>query len=311
MSENQENTIITEETATETIAAEAAKVEALKDEKPAGEAQPPKKKKKVGLVILFVVLGIIVLLALVLGIAAFTLLRAATTDNLPEAPVVSSGDLKSFAADAAVEVLQEKTITIESGDINLILEQVKESVNNADIPGADFTVNDLFCDIQEGQGKIYARVDIREIEVKGTKIALNKVLPVEIDFGVDFAEPEIVIIPQKITCGKIDIPMDMVNTVLEKVTLPENMRYENGNIFYDTGKLDGMIDEILAAKIQSTINDSDVLGFLGNLLGEDNANSLAEKLTGVVVDAATNTTDVQIYDARIDGDKLILEGQVM
>ena len=231
MSENQENNIITEETAAETAAVEEAAeataptveepvvADAPKGELPA-EEKPAKKKKKVGLIILYAVLGLIVLIALALGIGAFSLLKSATTDTLPEAPVVSSGDLKSFAADAAVEVLQNKTITIESSDINLILDQVKESVNNAEIEGADFTVDDLFCDIQDGQGKIYARVDVREIEVKGKKIKLNKVLPVELDFGVDFVEPEIAIIPQKVTCGKINIPLELVNSVLEKVTLP-------------------------------------------------------------------------------------------
>lgn len=256
-----------------------------------------------------VILIVIALLALLIGAAAFLTVRAATKDTIPLAPSASDVDVKTVAIDAAAEVLNKNTVTIDSEKINTVLDQVKESVNGSS--EGKFEVRDLFCELADGKGTIYGRVYVKEAEVGGVKVKLDKVFPVTVGFDVDFEAPELIVIPEKIMCGSIDFPMARVNKILEGLTLPENMRAADGKIYYDTSTLDAQIDAVIAAKISESVSNSGAVDLLGSIFGEDAAAGMADKLSGIASDAAANVTDVQLTDAQIVDDKLIISGQIM
>ena len=269
---------------------------------------PEKKKGKAGKVILVIVI-VIALLALLLGLGAFLAVRAATDDKLPPAPSASDVEVKTVALDAAAEVLEKNTITVDSDKINTRLDQVKESVNGS--ANGKFEVRDLFCELADSKGTIYGRVYVKEAKIGGVNVKLDKVFPVTVGFDVDFEAPELIVIPEKIMCGSIDFPMARVAKILDGLKLPENMRAENGKIYYDTSTLDAQIDAILAAKISESVSNSGAIDLLGSIFGEEAADSIADKLSGIASDAAANATDVQLTDAQIVDDKLIISGQIM
>ena len=263
----------------------------------AAPEEKPKKKSKAGKVILIIFI-VLLALALLLAGAAFLTVRAATRDKLPQAPAVSTSDMNEFAVNAAREVLSENTITIDSSQFNAVLEQAKNTVNQS---SDGVRVDDLFCELKDGKGAIYARVYVEEMAMNnGGKVRIDKTFPVELDFDVGFTAPEIEFIPEKLTCGTIDVPMSTVSSVLDGTQFPENMRSENGVIYYDTSSLDAKIDQILVEQIAEKMKENELLGALSNILGED-----------MISDIVTETTDVQIHDADIVDDKLIISAQIM
>lgn len=265
-----------------------------------------KKRGGAGKVILWIV-GVIVALLLVVGVAGLLVFSAATRDAMPAAPSVSSTDMATFATDAAVEVVTENKITVEPADIGAVLDQVKASVNGST---DKIRIDDLFCEMSGERGTIYARIFVGSVNVAGKEIKLNKTLPVQAGFGVRFEAPSIVVILDDVKCGKITIPQSIIDTALGSATLPEELSVKNGNIYYDTSNLDGMIDGILEASITNAVNDSGVISFIGKLFGEDAANNVASSAASALTNLATNATNVELSDAYIVDSNLIIEGKV-
>jgi len=287
---------------------EVGKVEAADKKKAAIEVPdvPAKKKKgKAGKVILAIALVIFALIAALAG-AGCGIISYATADELPEAtPAATKDDLMPFIKRAAVEMVKDKQISVDTSIINYILNTVKDSVNNS-APEELIQINELFSEIKDGQGTIYARAYIGTIEVKGFKIKVNKVVPVKADFNISFNNEtkDIVVEIGEVKCGKITIPRNVILTALAAVELPEDMKVdENGNILYNTSGLDAMIDEAVSEIITSSVEEvtSDMNGFLGNLL-----NNLAENVAGAV----TKRVNVELTDANTNGDKLVIKGEI-
>lgn len=273
-------------------------------------AEKDSKKKSRAVKAVGVVIGVVLFVAILAAIAAAVLLGMATKDDMPAAPTASASDMNTFVAGAVQEVLKDNTITVDSSDVDMILNEVKASVNGS----TDMLeIKELFCVLANGKGTIYSRVYVDELDIQGHNIKLNKTLPVQVGFGIDFDDEtkEIIVILEDIRCGAIKIPQGIVDSVLSKIQLPEEMRVKNGNIYYNTANLDAQIDEMVAGLISSYIKESSVANFLGGLLGEDTANGLIDSITDGVSNVAANVTDVQITGAHIDDNKLIIDGQVI
>ena len=249
--------------------------------------QPAKKKGKGGKIVLAIV-GVILALVLAAGGTGLGLLSCATKDEMPAAPGVEPIDMTKFAMNAVTEVVKENTITVDNDVANSLLIKVKDSVNNStDL----IRIDDLFCELVDGKGTLYARVYIDTINVKGIDIKLDKTFPVQADFGVSFDDAQNVVVEiDDIYCGQFKIPAAIVDSVLAQVEFPEQVSLsEDGNILYDTSKLDAAIDEAVANAITSKLD-----GVLGTIFA----------------DFATNLTDVQLTGAAIDGDKIVINGSV-
>ncbi|MBE6754681.1 MAG: hypothetical protein E7559_10110 [Ruminococcaceae bacterium] len=260
---------------------------------------------KAGKVILWIV-GIILALLIVVGAAGLLTFSAATRDTMP-LPSVSPTDMKEFALDAAKEVVTDNKITVEAADIDTVLATVKDTVNGSTDM---FEVRDLFSSLQGNKGTIYARVYIDTINVKGIELKLDKVLPVQVDFGVSFDAPSIVVVLDQFKCGSITIPQSIIDSVLGSVALPEEMTVKNGNIYYDTSNLDSMIDGILEASITNAVNNSGIVSFLGNIFGEDAAANIADQAASALTGVASKATNVELNNAYIEDGALIIEGKV-
>ncbi len=252
----------------------------------------PKKKSGAGAVIAKILLGIvgvIVLLAAALFGTGCGVISCATADDMPEAPAATEFDTTKFVLDAVTEVITKKTITLNADIINNLLITVKDQVNaSTDL----IRIDDLFCDLENSGGKLYARVYIGTVEVKGFSINIDKVVPVQADFDVAFDSETKDIIAKigQITCGKIDIPDVVIDTVLAQISLPEDVTIDaDGNIRYNTATLDAMIDEAVGQAITSSVS-----GALGGLLS----------------DFATNLINVELLDAKIDGENLVISAEV-
>lgn len=266
---------------------------------------PAKKKGRAGKVVLAIVLVIAAIIASLFG-AGCGLLSCATADELPKAtPAATKDDLKGFVVDAAVEMFKEKKISVGSDIINYILNTIKDSVNKS-APAEMVQIEELFSEIKDGKGTIYARAYIGTIDVKGFKLKINKIVPVKADFNIGFNNEtkDIIVELGEVKCGKITIPREIILTALAAVELPEEMKVdENGNILYNTAGFDAMIDEAVAGVITSNVEGatSNMDGFLGDLL-----NSWAEGVAGAV----TERVNVELTDANTDGDKLVIEGEI-
>ena len=262
-----------------------AKVEDL----PVDEPQPRKKKGGVVGKILLAIVGIIVILAAALVGTGCGVIACATADEMPEAPAATELDTTKFVLDAVTEVITKKTITLTPDTINNVLVKVKDQVNaSTDL----IRIDDLFCELENGAGTIYARVYIGTVEVKGFSINVDKVVPLQAAFNVDFdtETKEIIAEIGQISCGKIGIPDAVINAILGQLSLPADVTVDaDGNIRYNTSTLDAMIDEAMGEAITSSVS-----GTLGSLLS----------------DFATNLINVELTDAEIVDDTLVISGEV-
>ena len=279
------------ELANETNEEVAEVVEEKKEAISVPDVPAKKKKGKAGKVILAIVLVIAALLAAIVG-AGCGLLSCATADELPEAtPAATKDEMTEFALSAAAEMIKESTISVEADVINSVLNSVKEAVNNS-ASSEMLRVDDLFSEIKDGKGTVYARAYIGTIDINGFKLKLNKTVPVKADFNIGFNNEtkDIIIEIGEIKCGKINIPRNIVLTALAAVELPEELKVdENGNILYNTAGLDAMIDEAVSDAITSSME-----GTLGGLLAG----------------FATDLINVDLTDAKIVDDKVVIEGTV-
>lgn len=261
----------------------------------------------IGKVIAWIV-GIIVGLVVIVGAAGLLVFSAATKDTMPAAPTAEPTEISTFAVDAAKEVVTTKKITVEAADIDAILAEVKTTAN-ASANGL-FEIKELFCQLDGNMGNIYARIYLGTVTVSGMDIKVDKVVPVQASFAVDFEGTSIVILLDKVKCGSITIPQGIIDTALGAVTLPEELSVKNGNIYYDTANLDNMIDGVLTASIENAVSNSGVVDFLGKLFGEDAASNIASEVSGGISGLASNATNVELYNAYIEEGKLIIEGKV-
>ncbi len=252
----------------------------------------PKRKGNGGVIagkILLTVLGIVVVLAVALLGTGCGLLSCATADTMPEAPAATEIDLTAFALDAVAEIIKENTISVDEEFVNSLLVKVKETVNGS----TDMIrLDDLFCDISNGEGTVYVRAYVGTINVNGYDLKINRVVPIEAGFNVAFDAETKDIIAQigEINCGKIAIPDKIIDIIIAQIELPADVTVDaDGNIRYNTATLDGMIDKAMADAISSSIE-----GSLGGLLSN----------------WATNLVNVDLTDAKIVDDELVISGTV-
>lgn len=287
-------------------------VEAVEEKKlPISVPDVPAKKKKgkAGKVILAIVLVIVALLAALVGTGC-GLVSCVTADELPEAtPAATQEDLKAFVGTAAAEMIKENTISVDSSIINFVLNTIKDSVNKS-APADMFSVEDLFSEIKDGKGTIYARAYINTIDIKGFKLKIDKTVPVKADFKIGFNNEtkDIIIEIGEVKCGKIVIPREVILIALAAVELPEEVKVdENGNLLYNTAGLDAMLDEAVAGAITSGAEDitSGMDGFFGDLLSD-----LINGAANAAANAANKLVNVELNDANIVEDKIVIEGEV-
>lgn len=257
---------------------------------PVDDVQPVKKGGGGVLVkILLAIVGVILVLALALVGTGCGLVSCVTADTMPEAPASVEIDMTEFALGAVTEIIKENTISVDEDFVNSLLVKVVDTVNaSTDL----IQINELFCDIENGAGIVYARIYVGTINVKGFDIKIDRVVPVQAGFNVDFDEETKDVIAKigEINCGKITIPDAVIDTVLAQIELPQDVTVDaDGNIRYNTATLDAMIDQAMTDAISSSVE-----GSLGGLLSN----------------FATNLINVELTDAQIIDNEIVISGSV-
>lgn len=255
--------------------------------------QPSKKKSKAGKVIgtiLIVLVALVLVAVIAVGIVGFSIFNKATAETvLPVDQKVEASDMTLFVAEACVELLSKEQIVVGNDDIQMLIDQVKGTVEQS-LAGTPVELKDLFCILSEDKGTIYGQVFISELEVKGIKIALNKDVYFNAQIDVNFEAPNIVAQIKELNVGTLSIPVSLITKFTGNVQLPEGLKLEGDEIYYDVSGLDAMIDEMLP----QVISENFAAGFI------------ADALSSLLVDA----TDAQITGADIVDDELIIEGHI-
>lgn len=247
-----------------------------------------KKKGKSGKVIKRILL-VLLCLVFVLVIVAVGIVLLATSDDMPQSATdVSATDISEIISDAAFELISDEQISFESADIDYVLNQVKEMVNSSgntaqtgEKSAGTVQIDDLFMVLANSKGTIYARA---QVEYYGIKLTL----PIQIAVRVDFVGNEVVCVVDSVKCGKLSIPMSIIEDALSTVNLPEELEIRNGSIYYDVSKLDEMVDTAIQEALDSRLPD------------------WLKWVSGV----ATDIVNVTLTDARIDDNKLVITGSV-
>jgi|GEM_PF-2208280 len=301
MSQEIQNEIIAEIAPEEQIAAVEQADEAIAlggseqiaDVSAADEKQeePKKKKSKAGKVVGGILIGLLALvLVLVIGVgilAAVLINKATVPVELPEKAEASN--VAMFGAEAAVNLIADDQIVVGNDDIQMLMDKVMGTVS-ASLEGTPVRLDELFCLLADDQGTIYGQVYISELNVKGVNIKLDKNVAFKATFDVNFENPCIVAQVKQLQLGELDIPVNLITTLIGGVELPAELRIEGDEIYYDVSGLDTMLDEVLPQVMESGLGDNVFSSFLSDLLVEK--------------------TDVEITGADIVGDELIINGHL-
>ena len=259
----------------------------------ARNTQPSKKQSKAGKVVLTVVIVIVALVLLAViaaGIIGVTIINKATAETpLPVDQKVEASDMTMFVAEACVGLLANDQIVVGNDDIQMLVDKVKPTVDSS-LAGMPVELKDLFCVFAEDKGTIYAQLYITEVEVKGIKLNINKDIYVSAPIDVSYEAPNIVAQIKEINCGSLSIPVSFITKFLGNIALPEGLRIEGDEIYYDVSGLDAMVDEMLPTVMSEQMGDSFLSTALSDLLVE--------------------STNVEITGADIIDDQLIIEGHI-
>ncbi len=263
------------------------KVDALDDKIDAAEERiedaeeqaKPRKKSKAGKVILtifIVLLALVLVAAIAAGVFAYSLFNKATAEvELPVEQKVSASDMTMFVAESCIGLLADDCIKVGNDDMQMLIDKVKGTVE-ASLKGTPVELKDLFCILAEDKGTFYGTVHITELNVKGFDIAINKDVDFSANFDVNFEDPYIVAQIKELKCGELDIPVSLVTQFASGIQLPEGLKLEGDEIYYDVSGIGAMVDEKLPSVMSESLGD----GFLASALSDLLVESLEVEITG-------------------------------
>lgn len=216
-----------------------------------------KKKKSVAKRIFSVLLTIIVLLAAAAGVLYF----AATYDDMPAAPEETTKIEDVITKTVTGLIGSEKSVELASGDMNAILHKVTPKFEET-LSASDMALKESFVVMADNKATVYARIKYKGIT-----------LPVRVQMDIRFNTPHVVLDIENIKIGKLSLSHSLIAKALAVVELPENMKVENGFIYYDTTALNGILIDAIrsneaAAKAESILDS--LFSFFGSDFSYEN-----------------------------------------
>ena len=168
----------------------------------------------------------------------------ATRDEMPSAPEIKT-DMKTVAVDSAMEALKEKEIRLNSDEINLFLDTIKEkSAEKAAEHGVEIV--DLFSVIAGDKATFYSRIKYKGIT-----------WPVKAVAKVSFDDPNILISIEKANIGSLDLPTKKIVEFVGNYIVNDNLSVMNGMIYYDTTEFNDQITEVTIKQLGLEVDKSD------------------------------------------------------
>ncbi len=208
-----------------------------------------KKKKKVKPWV--IVVSAIAALLVILGVSVGVLFALATSDTMPNAPVVTT-DMNTLIKDSAMEMIKEKKITFTSDEVNLCFKMLVEKSSET-LEKNGIRIKDLFVVINNDKATIYCRAVYKGIT-----------WPIRAVADIHYDDPYIVVGFSSASIGKLDLPTDLLIEYAGKGLSVEDLSVHNGFFYYDTttfnDKLSDMTLDALGLKLSDIESDSDNSG---------------------------------------------------
>lgn len=199
-----------------------------------------KKKKKVSPVA--IAISAVAALLVILGISAGVLFALATSDTMPNAPVVTT-DMSTLIKDSAMEMLQDKKISFTSDEVNLCLKTLVENSSET-LEKNGVKVKDLFVVINNDKATIYCRAVYKGIT-----------WPIRAVADVHYDDPYIVIGFSSASIGKLELPTDLLMEYVGKNVAVEDISVHNGFIYYDTTTFNDKLSDLTLNALGLTPSD--------------------------------------------------------
>ena len=208
-------------------------------------SQPEEPKKPSVAVKVFKAFGALIIFLLVVAvIGGGILFFLATRDEMPSAPEIKT-DMKTVAVDSAMEALKEKEIRLNSDEINLFLDTIKEkSAEKAAEHGVEIVA--LFSVIAGDKATFYSRIKYKGIT-----------WPVKAVAKVSFDDPNILISIEKANIGSLDLPTKKIVEFVGNYIVNDNLSVMNGMIYYDTTEFNDQITEVTIKQLGLEVDKSD------------------------------------------------------
>ena len=188
--------------------------------------------------------ALIIFLIVVAVIGGAVLFFFATRDEIPSAPEIKT-DTTTVAVDSALEAIKSNEIRLNSDEINLFLQMVKEkSVEKAAEHGIEIT--DLFSVLANDKATVYCRLKYKGIT-----------WPVRAVAKLSFDDPYIIISMEKAYLGSLNLPSENIIEFVGNYIVNDNISVYNGMIYYDTTKFNDMITEVTIKQLGLEVDKSD------------------------------------------------------
>lgn len=214
-----------------------------------------RKKKKVSPAV--IAISVVAALLVVLGISLGVLFALATSDTMPNAPVVTT-DMNTLIKDSALEMIKEKKISFTSDEVNLCLKTVVEK-SSSTLEKNGIIIKDLFVVINNDKATIYCRAVYKGIT-----------WPIRAVADIHYDDPYIVVGFSSASIGKLDLPTDTLIEFAGKGLSVEDLSVHNGFFYYDTTTFNDKLSDLTLNALG--LKPSDIESGSENS-GEDNNSS--------------------------------------
>lgn len=226
---------------------------------------------------------------------------AITSDSLPEAPVIET-DVKAVSTDAAVSLIATSKTTIDTDELNCLLEEFRPVLNGAlEEEGIDLVFNDLFGKLEENLLTVYSRTVYKDTPVYLTMSA-----------EIDYMDPYVLIYVSDIKLGAVSVPVKPIMKLIDSDMLPKELTVLGRRLVYDTSGISDKLRDV-ASQDETMKQALSLIDSAGNIIekAQDTINLITEYLFNKTFDfGEKKELTLGIDDVYVDKDELVISAKV-
>ncbi len=258
---------------------------ALAEKDSAGEGDGKPKKPGIAARIFKTLGALLIFLLVVSVIGGVVLLFLATRDEMPTAPEIKS-DITTIAVDSALDALKDQEIRLNSDELNLFLNMVKEkSADKTAEHGVE--IIDLFTVVASDKATIYSRIKYKGIT-----------WPVRAVAKLSFDDPYIIVSMEKAYLGSLNLPSEKIIEFVGKYIVNDNISVHNGMIYYDTTEFNDKITEVTIKQLGLEVDEREVQDDQDKNAIEKWWNNFVDGITGWFKNWAAGLVSDIIHDLK-------------
>ncbi|MCL2486227.1 MAG: hypothetical protein FWE86_01340 [Oscillospiraceae bacterium] len=276
-------------------------------------------------------LRLLIVLAVLLLIAAVIFVVSLTSGELPENQ--NPSEPITFGDNVDTSGLPLKIgLAVNSGNTNYLLDIGRENINKT-IGGAKYSgveivgITDMYADIGETSGILYAHIDAKVIGIKIT-------IPLRLNFRVGLEKDSAVFFYDSCKAGSVPVPFAVIKKAVDNGNFPPEFSASSKKIFYDLSGINDIIHQMITDSREDIVGsfnkavdeafdkiDDDnffisagekLLGFFGVDVDlkqalNDFVNQGVDKAANAVIDNVFDKTDVKISKLAIQEGQIVVE----